>query len=657
MSSRSTIVCFAAEMAPAAGGSGRPCRLGRSTAAAGLVLGLLAAAPPGSAQTKPEGRWYTVAGERHGPSFFARVRYPEVEYEIADTLRFDRYHTAEVVYGWLRRWVTQYPELIEVSEVGRSFEGRPILLAAITNRRTGSPLDKPAALFEGGRHSGEITGSESVLWLARHLLTSYGRDSAITRLLDTRTIYLRPENNPDGSGLFLHTAQRNRSTVRPFDDDHDGLVDEDPDDDLDGDGVIGMMRWRVGPGRGNAIQDPRDSTGRLMRPVPMGEGDWRLAAEGIDNDGDGRINEDGIGGLDLHRNYLENWRPERGADSTGRGYSEDGAGAYPLSEPETRSLVLWLLEHPHVSVVNSMDTPIGIHLRPPSTSGSDERMFPEDLAYYRRFDTLGMRITGYPAAGDVYLTANAFLQNLRGGPGSTEPFRPVPTFGHGPDFGYFYYGAIWYGDELWSRGYHEDVNGDGRRDELDALLWDQRDNGGRGFRRWNPVQHPTLGPVELGGFHPKFFVMNPPPAHLEAWARKQALFNLALARQLPLLELLGVDRRLVARSADTADYEVTVRWKNSGGLPTALRQARLVKIVREDEVALELQTPGGEAAPSAWIVEPRGRGHTVYAGWTEPGEIKMARFRVRVVGPAPVGGVVHLRSTRGGLLRAAVTLP
>jgi hypothetical protein len=66
-------------------------------------------------------------------------------------------------------------------------------------------------------------------------------------------------------------------------------------------------------------------------------------AEGIDNDGDGRYNEDGIGGLDLHRNYPENWRPMPGGDATGRGWTQFGAGEFPLSEPETRSVVLWLL--------------------------------------------------------------------------------------------------------------------------------------------------------------------------------------------------------------------------------------------------------------------------------------------------------------------------
>ena len=167
-----------------------------------------------------------------------------------------------------------------------------------------------------------MTSSESVLWLMKYLLENYGSDSRVTHLLDTKAIYLRPQNNPDGGSLYLHTAQSNRSTVRPTDNDGDGLMDEDPPEDLDGDGVIYQMRYRVRPGQedeGNATFDPRDPSGRLMRTSRGGDidGEWVVLSEGYDSDGDGRYNEDGIGGLDLHRNYPENWRPDRGSQITG----------------------------------------------------------------------------------------------------------------------------------------------------------------------------------------------------------------------------------------------------------------------------------------------------------------------------------------------------
>ena len=129
---------------------------------------------------------------------------------------------------------------------------------------------------EGGRHSGEVTSSVSIFWLIHHLVSKYGKDTEVTHLVDTKTLYLRPVNNPDEFELFLRTAQSNRSSVRPHDTDRDGLLDEDPGEDLDGDGVLFQMRWQVGEGKGNAILDPREPSGRLMKTVPDGEGNWQV---------------------------------------------------------------------------------------------------------------------------------------------------------------------------------------------------------------------------------------------------------------------------------------------------------------------------------------------------------------------------------------------
>ena len=137
-------------------------------------------------------------------------------------------------------------------------------------------------------------------------------------------------------------------------------MDEDPAEDLDGDGQSRQMRVKVAKGEGDYIIDPRDPKGRLMKRAEEGEGEYNVMSEGIDNDGDGRVNEDGVGGLDLHRNYPENWRPMPENEATGRGFTQRGAGAYPLSEVETRSLVVFLLEHPNISIMNTMDTTVPI---------------------------------------------------------------------------------------------------------------------------------------------------------------------------------------------------------------------------------------------------------------------------------------------------------
>ncbi len=598
-------------------------------------------------ESDPKTKFHTVSGERHGSSFFKKFEFPEVEYQPTERLTFDKYHTVDVMYHWYIKWAEQFPDIVELYEVEKSFEGRPIYQMTITNKKTGKDTDKPAAYFEGGRHSGEITASESILWLTQHLLENYGKDPAITHLIDTKAIYLRPQNNPDGSNLYLFTEQRNRSTVKPHDNDRDGLLDEDPEEDLDGDGVIYQIRKKASTDeekeKANYIIDPAHPSGKLMKRVFPGKGEYLIYTEGIDNDLDGSFNEDGIGGLDLHRNYPENWRPDTGGDLTGRGYTQNGAGEFPLSEVESKATVLWMLSHPNISVVNSMDTRVPMHLRAPSTSKSEERMYPSDLEIYREMDQLGLSFTGYPWAGDVYETyATRYKVNEMTG----DPLKPTPLFGHGPDFGYFYFGSIWYGDELWNNGAMKDYNGDGIYDDYDALVWDETENGGNGFKSWTPFVHPTLGEVEIGGFHPKFFGQNGPPWQLENWAKKQALFNLAMAKNLP--ELMVSPVKVV--KTGKGEFEVSLSWKNVGGLPVALEQAKLVKIVQEDRVSLEFDkalTKGYEEA-KVQITSPETYDKTIYAGYTDKGETKSVSFKVKVKGEESLTGKIKLSSTRGG---------
>jgi hypothetical protein len=597
---------------------------------------------------------YVLYGMRHGVNYFPEVRYSHVQYETGDSLSFDKYHSADVIYDWLERWAEKYPELVDLYEVGESYEGRQILQITVTNKKTGKDTDKPAAFFEGGRHSGEVTGSECVLWLAKYLLENYGTDPEVTRLLDTKTIYLKPINNPDGHNLYMHTAQSNRSTVRPEDNDGDGLLDEDPPDDLDGNGIILTMRWKDEK-KGTFIPDSKDSTGRIMKRVPAGKGIYLTSSEGIDNDNDGRINEDGIGGLDLHRNYPENWRPE--TEATGRGNTQGGAGEFPLSETETRAVVTFLLSHPNVYVVNSMDTSVPMHLRPPSTSPSEDRMYPEDLKWYKKFDDIGKKITGYSKAGDVY----------------DDYGQGNPLFGHGPDFGYWYFGAIWYGDEIWNGGRNKDYNGDGNTDQLDMIIWDDKENDGIGFTEWTPAKHPVYGDIETGGFDPKFFSQNPPSKHLEPWIKNQALFNLEMVKYLPELVWENIETKKVrSYKTDSADYQLKVSFRNAGKLPTALKQAHLVKIVTDDRIVLELDTTGSAAGKPGYKVledtkpsearENRGG----YGDFERPvqrrpvfktvpdtdgGAVTTAVFNIRLYGRTELAGKAGVFSTRGGVLK------
>jgi hypothetical protein len=616
--------------------------------AAILAGGLAAGAQENETDKEEKTPIHRVDGKRDGRSFFPKANYTELKPVAESELDFEHYHTYDETLYFLKKWTDEYPNLLDLYSVGKSFEGRDIWQVTLTNRENGKDTDKPAMFIEGGRHSGEITSSESVLWLLNHFLTSYGTDEEITRLVDTKTFYLRVMNNPDGSELYRQTVQTNRSSVRPHDTDGDGLLDEDPGEDLDGDGFIRQMRKKVGEGKGNAELDPRDESGRLMKRVPDDEGDWMVYTEGIDDDLDEKYNEDGIGGLDLHRNYPENWRPEPGLDATGRGWTQRGAGAFPLSEPETRTVVLFLLTHPNISIGQSMDTVVPFHLRAPSTSKSEERMFESDLAWYEFFDEKGLAISKYPWAGDVY---HDFQTRRKTNPRTGEPTRPSPLFGHGPDFGYFYYGAIWYGDELWNGGRMKDYNEDGELDDYDSLVWNDTERDGKEFMNWTPFDHPQLGEVEIGGFNPKFASQNAPPDLLEEWARKQALFNLELARHLPQIEIVDTG----VKEIESGLFEVSVTVTNTGKLPTALEQAKLIKIVKPDTAKLEIDKELLKDK-KVEILDPETRDKSIEMGWLKEAERKTATWKVRLNGIDSAKVTVEILSTRGGVDRQEIVL-
>ncbi|MEN6559162.1 MAG: M14 family metallopeptidase [Acidobacteriota bacterium] len=633
----------------------RALRLGAAAAfAAALIIGLAAQeyGPPGRRQASKLPPTYTVGGIRHGISYFPKTDYAFTKPKKAGEIDFEHYHTYDEVTAILRKWAADYPNLVDVYSVGRTFEGRDIWQITITNKATGKDADKPAMFIEGNRHSGEVTAAESALWFAAHVLGGYGRDQALTKLVDTKALYVRVKNNPDGSELYLNTAQSNRSTVRPYDDDGDGLLDEDPPEDLDGDGFILQMRQKVEPGKGAMIIDPADPSGRLMKRAPAGRGDYMIYPEGIDNDHDGRTNEDGIGGLDLHRNYPENWRPMPGRDQTGRGFTQGGAGEYPLSEPETRAVFSFLLEHPNVSIGQTMDTTVPMLLHGPSTSRMSESMFPEDMKIFKDFDEQGKKITGYPYAGDTYWDyanigrgdRNARAMAAESGFEMAPEPQGEPLFGHSPDFGYLYYGAVWYGDELWNGGRVKDYDGDGRVTDLEALRYIDEELGGRYFKPWTKFNHPTLGQVEIGGFNPKFWRQNPPVELLEEWIKKEAMFNLFLAQSLPQVRVVSAEARPVRKEPGL--IEIAAVFTNDGCLPTALRMADRIKIVRPDAAAIRL--PEG-----AELVGVRERQDI---GFLRQNEKKEVRWKVKVKPGTAGEAEISILSTRGGVARTTVKI-
>jgi hypothetical protein len=595
------------------------------------------------------------------------------QYPLAQSstlLAFDGYHDYQATVAFMDHYARTYPDIVEKFSIGKSYLGTDVQGLIITNKKTGPHTEKSAYWADGNRHSGEVTGGEAVLYTIKYLCENYGQDPVVTKIVDTKAAYLVPKMNPDGSDVYLHTPGTLRSTVRPYDQDGDGKADEDPAEDLDGDGYSRQMRW-VDP-NGQYVLDPEQPNG-MRRRTDQDKGPfYSMGSEGIDNDGDGRVNEDGIGGLDLHRNFPFNWRPMSDDEATDRGVTQGGAGEYPLSEPETRNIVVFLLRHPNVSTVETYDTSVPMLLRPPSM-GDDRLMFPTDEAWYLEYDRVGSQITGYTRTGNVY-------RDYGGG---------SPLFGHSPDWGYFAFGSIWYGDELWTGG-RVDYDGDGQYSPEERQRFNDSLSPPYSNQPWTKAHHPVLGEVEVGGSNSKFPGQNPPPALLEAEIKKNVLWAVRKMEWMPLMRVAETKVEKVAGQENV--FRVSGYFVNEGRLPTALEIAKQIHIVQEDfgEIAvpegMSLVDASGQPLRGGFgrggrggggggrggmfgMEQPQGpapavRSNRVTMGWLDGSMDESYAPLRRVTWYVKVDGATRNRvltvtggSTRGGMHRVEVTLP
>ena len=158
-------------------------------------------------------------------------------------MNFNHYFSNEELSALLTEWEKAYPNLVRVSSIGNSHEGRPLLLVTITNLASGTDLEKPAVWIDSNIHATEITGTTAALYIIHHLLSGYGNDDQATRLLDRCVYYIFPRVNPDGAEWAMSAKPRYvRSGVRPYpwEDKEEGLQSQD----INGDGKILQMRYQ-----------------------------------------------------------------------------------------------------------------------------------------------------------------------------------------------------------------------------------------------------------------------------------------------------------------------------------------------------------------------------------------------------------------------------
>jgi len=558
-------------------------------------------------------------------------------------VRFDTYYRYEDLTRILRGYAEEYPGLVRLESIGKSFEGRDIWLAAVTNLATGEDRQKPAFWVDGNIHAGELSPSSACLYLINRLVSGYGSDPDVTRCLDTRAFYVCPRVNPDGAEWALADKPKLiRSSTRPYPYDEEpigGLVQED----IDGDGRMLMMRvpdpngsWKACP------QEPRLLVRR--EPAETGGHYYRLLPEGSVEDYDGALVriQPKKEGLDLNRNFPTNWRQE---------YEQEGAGPYPTSEPETQAMASFVAGHSNIVGGVAFHTYSGVLLRP-YDDRSDEAFPAEDLWTFQKIGQKGTEMTGYPAIS-VY-------HDFR--------YHPNKVITGGFDtWLYDYQGMFAWTVEIWSpqrqAGIAEYKFIDWYRehlleDDLKMLRWSDEALGGKGYVDWYPFEHPQLGPVELGGWDMLYAFRNPPPQFLEKEIAPFAdwlLWHLLISPRLELHEASG-------KPLGNDTYHLRLVVRNSGWLPTYVTKKALEKkLVRG--LVCEIELPEGATLetgkPREELGQLEGRAYKPSApsSWEgfDPTE---DRAKVEWVVRAPAGGKVKLtaRHERAGVIVAEVEL-
>jgi hypothetical protein len=451
---------------------------------------------------------------------------------------WNRYYTYDGITSICDELVSAYPDLISKTSNGRSYEGRNIWVLEITDSKTKSAEDKPGFYIDGNIHSNEIQGSEISLYTAWYLVESFNENAFINSLLKEKVFYIVPTINPDARDNYMkapNTANTPRSGMIPFDDDRDGLEDEDGLDDINGDGHVTYMRRKNPNGRYKI--DPENPKW-LIRAEPDEPGQYEfLGIEGFDNDGDGRVNEDRVGGYyDPNRDWGWDWQPD---------YIQSGALKYPFSVPENRAVAEFVMKHPNIAGAQSYHNTGGMILRGPGSSSDEGTFHDMDKSVYDAIGKLGSKIIpGYEYMvlySDLYPAFGGELSWFHGG-------RGIFTFSNELFTSKYFFNKEY-------KNYNERMK--------DAFEFDKYLLFEDAYVEWTPYDHPIYGEIEVGGFKRNYSRADP-GFLLESDAHRNMAFTIYHAYHTPKLIVEEVKEKDLGKGLK----EITVTIANKRMIPT-----------------------------------------------------------------------------------------
>lgn len=434
----------------------------------------------------------------------------------------------------LQQLTNSFPNITNLQSLAKTDGGKDIWLLTIG---TGDIENKPAIAIVGGVTGTHLLGSEIVLQMAGKLLAGSG-SAEIRNLLDSMSFYFFPDMSPDAREQYFRSLRYERlGNANPTDLDRDGRIGEDGYDDLNNDGLITMMR--IKDPTGQWMPHPDDK--RVMvkaRPEKGERGMYLLYSEGIDNDKDGKFNEDGEEGVFFNKNFTFKYP-----------HFTRGSGHHAVSEIETRAIADFLFEAKNVFAVLSF---------------GEANNLTKPLSYNER--EASARIPTGWAENDI--TINQMISHLYNKHlGDQAPKEAAGSDGDFFQWAYFHYGRHSFSTQGWTVPTPEKSDKEAiASDELNFLKWAEEKGLTDVFVPWTQVEHPDFPGriVEVGGVKPHV-MQNPPYAMVDSIAHKHFDFLLDVAALRPGIDLLNLKTEALGRNL----HRVTIDVVNPGALPTA----------------------------------------------------------------------------------------
>nr|XP_060623733.1 carboxypeptidase B-like [Anolis sagrei ordinatus] len=116
---------------------------------------------------------------------------------------YEKYNRWELIEAWTADIANENPTLVSRSQIGTTFEGRPMHLLKV-----GVPGGNKKAIFmDCGFHAREWISPAFCQWFVRQAVRTYGTETIMTQLLDNLDFYVLPVLNIDG---YVYTWEKSR---------------------------------------------------------------------------------------------------------------------------------------------------------------------------------------------------------------------------------------------------------------------------------------------------------------------------------------------------------------------------------------------------------------------------------------------------------------